>query len=83
MNTTILHAPSSGLQKPLPTAKVMAEPCYGFLVVVLPVLLLELLSIICAMLCVCPILLCITCFAHNWPEDHHVVLSKTYLIWIT
>lgn len=77
MNRSILLAPSSRLQKPLPTAKVIAEPCYGFLVVVLPVLLLELLCITCATLYVCPILLCITCFAHSWLEAHHVVLNKT------
>lgn len=65
MNTSILLVPSSRLQKPLPTAKAIAEPCYEFLVVVLPVLLLELLCIICAMLCVYPILLCVTCFAHK------------------
>ena len=27
-----------------------------------------------------PVLLCITCLACNWLEDHHVVLNKTYLI---
>lgn len=53
---------------------------YGFLVVVLPVLLLKLLYIISSVLCVCPILLCITCLARNWLEDHDMVLNKAYLI---
>lgn len=66
--------------KNTPTARAMAEPCYGFLVVVLAVLLLKLLYIITSMLYVCPVLLCITCLARNWLEDHHVVLTKTHLI---
>ena len=57
--------------KNTPTAEVMAEPCYWFLVVVLPVLLLKLFYTISSMLYVCPVLLCIS----YW----HVVGLKTFV----
>lgn len=58
----------------------MAEPSHGFLVLILPVLLLKVLYTIGSVLYVSPVLRGITSLALTWLEDRCMVLNKAYMI---